>query len=166
MDTETLIVGGGLSGLAVAKSLQANGQPFQLVEARPRLGGRILTKSVSLAGRAAALDLGPAWFWPGQERIERLIAEFGLGVFEQYASGALVYEDERGRVQLGRGHASMQGSLRMCGGLSLLIEALARDLPASAIRLGHRALAIGPIANGMVTRVEDSTLASGWLALR
>lgn len=156
MDTETLIVGGGLSGLAVAKSLQAQGRPFRLVEGRPRFGGRILTQSVRRAGLEAAFDLGPAWFWRGQERIERLIAELGLGVFEQYASGTLVYEDEHGRVQLGRGHASMQGSLRMRGGLCLLIDALVRELPASVLSLGHRALSIAPIPDGMVTRVEDS----------
>jgi monoamine oxidase len=129
MDTETLIIGGGLSGLAVARSLQAHGQPFLLVEARSQLGGRILTQSVSIAGQATAFDLGPAWFWPGQERIERLIAQFGLGVFEQYASGKLVYENERGDVQSGQGYASMQGSLRMRGGLSVLIDALSPHYP-------------------------------------
>ncbi len=156
LDTETLIIGGGLSGLAVAKSLHQRGRPFQLIEARERLGGRILTQSASDGRQVAHFDLGPAWFWPGQERIERLISELGLGAFEQYASGTLVYEDEQGRVHLGQGYASMQGSLRLRGGLSEIIAALTRQIPVSSIRLSHRALAIMPIKDEMLTRAEVS----------
>lgn len=156
MDTETLIIGGGLAGLAVARALQAQGRPYQLVEARPRLGGRIFTRSATLGERTATFDLGPAWFWPGQTRIERLILELGLTVFEQYATGTLIYEDERGRVHRGQGHASMQGSLRMRGGLSALIETMARSIPAGCIRLGHRVISIATITNGMMTRIENA----------
>jgi monoamine oxidase len=156
MNTETLIVGGGLSGLAIARELQRRDRPFQLIEARQQLGGRILTRSVSLGGKTAAFDLGPAWFWPGQGRIERLIGELGLAAFEQYASGKLVYEDERGEVQFGRGYASMLGSLRMRGGLSVLIDALYRAIPNHTVRLGHRVTAIEPIAGGMATHVVHS----------
>ncbi len=153
---DTLIVGGGLSGMTVARSLHQQGRSFQLVEARERLGGRILTQSASVGGKKANFDLGPAWFWPGQDRIERLISELGLGAFEQYASGTLVYEDERGRVQQGQGYASMQGSLRLRGGLSALIEVLASDIPAVSVRLAHRALAIVPFPDAMLTRTEAS----------
>ena len=77
--------------------------------------------SVSQNGKTTTFDLGPAWFWPGQERIKRLLGELGIGAFEQYASDTLVYEDEQGQIRLGRGYASMQGSLRMHGGLSTSI---------------------------------------------
>ena len=39
MQTDTLIIGGGLSGLALAVRLQAAGQDYVLVEARRRFGG-------------------------------------------------------------------------------------------------------------------------------
>ena len=67
MQADTLIVGGGLSGLALAAKLQKAGQSFLVVEAAERLGGRILTKDVGDAG----FDYGPAWFWPGQPRLAR-----------------------------------------------------------------------------------------------
>ena len=98
MDIETLIIGGGLSGLAIARGLQRLKKPYQLVEARQRIGGRILTQSVGLGYKTSAFDLGPSWFWPGQERIESLIGELGLAAFEQYSDGVLVYENEHGRV--------------------------------------------------------------------
>ncbi len=151
---DTLIVGGGLSGLALARLLHQQGRSFQLLEARERLGGRILTQSVRTGETSATFDLGPAWFWPGQDRIERLANDFGLGVFEQYASGMLVYEDELGRVQVGQGYASMQGSLRMRGGLSALIAALVSTIPDPSVRLAHRALALLPVGDGMLTRAD------------
>ena len=41
MDTDVLIVGGGLSGLALADELHCKGMDFQRLEARDRVGGRI-----------------------------------------------------------------------------------------------------------------------------
>jgi monoamine oxidase len=62
MRTAVAIVGGGLAGLYAARLLNASGIDFQLVEARHRLGGRIL--SVGAAGEPSAdgFDLGPSWF--------------------------------------------------------------------------------------------------------
>ena len=39
MRTDIVIIGGGLSGLALADKLQRAGRDFLLVEARDRLGG-------------------------------------------------------------------------------------------------------------------------------
>src|SRR5688572_3782092 len=44
---ETAIVGAGAAGLAAAAELVANGRRVVVVEARDRLGGRILTQSTS-----------------------------------------------------------------------------------------------------------------------
>ncbi len=125
MKTTTLIIGGGLSGLNLAAMLSEAGHDFHLVEARDRLGGRILT--ASQGGRQ--FDLGPAWFWPGQPRIDALIQKLDLARFEQYAHGALTFEDEHGTVERGRGFASMQGSYRLEDGLSALTDAIASHIP-------------------------------------
>jgi len=126
MQTQTLIIGGGLAGLALAARLSADGQDFLLVEARDRWGGRVLSAQCD----GAAFDLGPAWFWPGQPRIAALIARLGLSRFDQFYQGDLLYEDERGEVQSGRGFASMQGSWRLHGGLGALIDRLLGEIPA------------------------------------
>jgi monoamine oxidase len=125
LQTQTLIIGGGLSGLSLAARLSAEGQDFLLVEARERWGGRILSEQYQVG----TFDLGPSWFWPGQPRIAALVARLGLTRFEQFYQGELLYEDERGHVQRGRGFASMQGSWRLQGGLAALINKLLPEIP-------------------------------------
>lgn len=139
---KTLIVGGGLSGLALADMLHTAGMDYHLLEARDRFGGRIVTEQHG----DGSFDLGPAWFWPGQPRISALIRRFGLSKFEQFASGDLVFEDEMGRVRQVPTSTSMAGSWRLAGGLGALIEALASKIPA-----GQRQL------NAMVTELRMDT---------
>ena len=55
---DVAIVGGGVCGLALAHSLQARHVDWRLFEARPRLGGRVLT-ATSASGTPQ--DLGPTW---------------------------------------------------------------------------------------------------------
>jgi monoamine oxidase len=45
-DLDVAIIGGGLSGLAVADHCARSGLSFRVFEARPRLGGRILSVDV------------------------------------------------------------------------------------------------------------------------
>lgn len=129
--TEVLIVGGGLAGLRLADLLAQRGVDFQLVEGRARFGGRILT--ADLAG--GAFDMGPAWFWPGQPRIAALIDALGLHRFDQFATGAAVFEDQTGQVRQAHGFAAMAGSHRIVGGFGALIAALVARLPAERLHL-------------------------------
>ena len=123
----TLIIGGGLSGLALAEALEEKGHDYTLAEARARFGGRIKTEHCG----AGYFDIGPAWFWPGQPRIAGLIDRLGLEKFDQFSTGNLTFEDEQGQVQHGRGYASMEGSWRLKGGLDALTQTLADRLPAT-----------------------------------
>lgn len=151
MLTETLIIGGGLSGLALAAQLAVQGRDFLLVEARDRLGGRILTQQEG----TAHFDLGPTWFWPGQPRIAALIHRLGLSRFDQFDQGELIFEDELGRVHRGRGYASMQGSWRLEGGLGALISALEKEIPGQRLRVSTRIQTLTRTATGIKATSED-----------
>ncbi|MEM7354947.1 MAG: FAD-dependent oxidoreductase [Acidobacteriota bacterium] len=143
MTTDVLIIGGGLSGLHTAYSLHRKGIDAVLVEARSRLGGRILSRPVKASGNAG-FDLGPTWFWPGQHRIEALVRDLGLWdrVFEQPSAGDALYENVGGAVARGIDGASMAGSFRLEGGLARIIAALARHVPKEMVRCGSRATRI------------------------
>lgn len=148
---DVLIIGGGLSGLALAEALDAQNRDYMLVEARGRFGGRIKT-AVHAGG---AFDLGPAWFWPGQPRIAALIDRLGLEKFDQFADGALTYEDERGQVDRGRGFSSMQGSWRLKGGLEALTQSLAARVPDSRKRLNAPVVALTQSAGGVIATLHN-----------
>lgn len=124
LETDVVIVGGGLSGLALANHLHKSNIDYILLEARPRLGGRIKVGCYE----NGCFDLGPAWFWPGQLRMAALVDEYRLPVFEQYASGDIVFENEEGKVQRGKGYASMAGSYRIAGGLIVLMNQLEQSI--------------------------------------
>ncbi len=160
---KTLIIGGGLSGLALAERLTRLSQDFHLLEARDRFGGRIETQHLG----DAYFDLGPAWFWPGQPRVAELVDRFGLHRFDQYSTGDLVYENELGQVLRGQGFASMEGSWRIEGGLAALTTALEKCIPTSrkqrnakTIRLKlHDGICTATLADGSVIEGDQVVLA-------
>ncbi|MEM7643866.1 MAG: FAD-dependent oxidoreductase [Pseudomonadota bacterium] len=151
--TDILIAGAGLSGLALAHACHKAGREVLVVEARERAAGRILTRRLG----GAAYDLGPAWFWPGQPRVAELARRLGLEVFEQYATGHLVFQDGNGRIRRDIDMAPMAGSLRIAGGMTRLVEGLLADLPAQGALLGHRLSHLARKGDGLRARVESAT---------
>ena len=131
LHTQVAIVGAGLAGLHAARLLRAANVEFVLLEARDRLGGRILT--VDEAGRPAAdgFDLGPSWYWPRmQAAIADLVAELGLPAFPQHGEGDVIFERmSREGPQRFHGIAQEQLSFRLVGGTAALVGALARGVP-------------------------------------
>ncbi len=140
---DVAIVGAGLCGLALARTLVQRGLTVQVLEARARLGGRVRTAHGTNTG--LALDLGPTWFWPETEPLlAALLAELGLPSFEQHDPGDALWltdpnrQAER-RVENGGVHA---GARRIAGGAAQLVQALAATLPPACIRLNHAILAL------------------------
>ncbi|MFP1625191.1 NAD(P)-binding protein [Streptomyces sp. 5K101] len=59
-DVIVIVIGAGASGLAAATALHAAGRDTLCLEARDRIGGRLL--SVPAPSPERALDLGATWF--------------------------------------------------------------------------------------------------------
>lgn len=140
MQTRVAIVGGGLAGLYAATLLMKAGIGFELLEARDRFGGRIL--SVDARGEPArdGFDLGPSWFWPElHPRMARVVAQLGLASFAQHADGDAVLEHSRATAP--RRFPAMRQeprSMRLAGGTGALVSALVSGLPAQCLHLGAR----------------------------
>jgi monoamine oxidase len=138
MHTDVLIIGGGLSGLHTAYKCHKRGVEYLLLEARDRLGGRVLSWNVDkqeYTPQSAGFDLGPSWFWPGQGRMHSLLAELSLEdeIFFQNGNGDAVYEDNQGNIQRGIDGVSMSGAYRLKGGIRQLITALRDQLSSEAV---------------------------------
>lgn len=134
-----LIVGGGLAGLAAAWQLHQAGIAFLLVEARDRLGGRILTAGADGRPAADGFDLGPSWFWPEMHPdMARLVRELGLAAFPQPAEGAMLVQRADGAVARYAAMRQEPESMRLAGGTGALVAALAAGLPEGSLRLGTR----------------------------
>jgi monoamine oxidase len=73
-----IVVGGGIAGLAAARDLAATGGRVVVVEARNRLGGRILTRRP--AGWPAPVELGAQFVHGGNEELWRLLRASGTRV--------------------------------------------------------------------------------------
>ncbi|MFP5231657.1 MAG: flavin monoamine oxidase family protein [Acidobacteriota bacterium] len=137
MQTTVAIVGGGLAGLYAGRLLHAARIDFRLMEARERLGGRVLSVDSSGAPAEDGFDLGPSWFWPeAQPQVAALVRDLGVATFPQYSEGDVVFH-RMSRETPWRYRATHQEpqSMRIAGGTGALIQALAKDLPGSSVLL-------------------------------
>lgn len=145
------IVGAGLAGLCAARLLKAQDVDFMLIEARDRLGGRILTANHAGLPCEDGFDLGPSWYWPHlQPAIGALIEELGLGAFYQNSDGDVIFERmSRETPQRYRSLAQEQQSMRLVGGTAALVRALAQELPVEQVQLKTRVTAMAITRNGV-----------------
>ncbi len=88
-ETDVVVVGAGLAGLAAARKLTADGLECVVVEARDRVGGRTLNHSI---GDGKIVEVGGQWVGPTQTRVLELIRELGLESFPTYHEGEHVIE--------------------------------------------------------------------------
>lgn len=135
-----LIVGGGLAGLTAARLLHQAGIGFRLLEARDRLGGRILSADARGAASADGFDLGPSWYWPAmQPQLAAVVDALGLASFPQHSDGDVVFQrTAREPAQRYPGMRQEPPSMRIVGGTGALVSALAAALPPSSLQLGAR----------------------------
>lgn len=139
-----IIIGAGLSGLYTAWRLQKTHSDVLILEARARVGGRIL----SLQHNNSQFDMGPAWVWPQlQPRLQRLVQKLNLKLFKQFTSGDMLYEKSLAETERFSGQSSHSEFYRIEGGSQSIIDALQTQLSASHIHL-----------NTIVTSIDESQL--------
>jgi len=155
---DVVIIGAGVSGLAVADALTRLDMDVAVLEARQRTGGRLLS---------TPLDLGATWFWDGERRVRALTERFGVATFSQHLVGDTIVEDMSG-VQRYAGNMIDSASYRYAGGAACLTDALAAGLPAGTLRLDHPveriSLAAASMSASQATTVDVTARGRTWRA--
>jgi monoamine oxidase len=130
---DIVVIGAGLSGLTAAATLCDAGAKVQVLEAGTHIGGRIRALRDPVSQHALA-DLGPTWVWPKYQPVAaRWLQELGLSTFEQFNEGdamILGYGPAPVRQRL----PGQDGMVRIVGGPTVLIEALANRIGHASIR--------------------------------
>src|SRR6202050_2921327 len=99
---DVAVVGAGLAGLVTARDVAAAGLDVLVLEARDRVGGRLL--NAPLPGTDGEIvEAGGQWVGPGQDRIAALITGLGLATFPTYDTGDKLAELRGARARSGGG---------------------------------------------------------------
>ncbi len=101
IEADVVVVGAGLAGLVAARQLAAAGLRPLVLEARERVGGRLLNEEL---GDGKVVEVGGQWIGPTQERIAALAAELDVGTFPTWDEG-------RHLIELGGRVASYTGAI-------------------------------------------------------
>jgi monoamine oxidase len=127
---DVIVVGAGLAGLSAARALYQSGATVRLLEARERVGGRVLSRQLAVG---SVIELGAQWIGPGQEHMAALVAELGLTPFAQHCTGDKV-------LSIGKKRSTYKSDIPSLPLLGLLdldrtikkLEAMCRTVPLAA----------------------------------
>ncbi|WP_458244387.1 flavin monoamine oxidase family protein [Streptomyces sp. MAI_2237] len=90
-DVDVVVIGGGIAGLTAARDLVAGGKTVAVLEARDRVGGRVVNLSLANGG---VTEGGGEFIGPTQDRIRALADSLGVATFTTYNTGKnLLYKD-------------------------------------------------------------------------
>ncbi len=130
LDVDVAVVGAGLSGLVAARDVLASGSSAVVLEARDRVGGRVLNEDL---GDGKVVEVGGQWVGPTQRRLLELAQDLGVATFPTYSEGENLIE-WRGSVRRYRGTIPRidPRALAIIGATQARLNAMARKVPLAA----------------------------------
>ena len=137
---DIIIIGAGLTGMALAYYLRNSGKRILIIEGRNRIGGRILTRDNT---NEAPQEMGATWLSRQHSSLINLLQELGIQTFPQVLSDHAIYEpistSPPQLVQLPRNN---EPSYRIEGGTFSIIGKLKTLISDTDIHLNEKANSI------------------------
>ncbi|HVS29302.1 MAG TPA: FAD-dependent oxidoreductase, partial [Solirubrobacteraceae bacterium] len=87
---DVVVVGAGFAGLTAARQLVKAGKSVFVLEARDRVGGRVLNHDI---GGGEISEAGGTFVGPTQDHLLALAKEMGVSTFDAYDNGNNIYTD-------------------------------------------------------------------------
>jgi monoamine oxidase len=148
-----ILIGGGLSGLTLAYSLSKINIDVTILEASPRLGGRIQTLKGALE---TPLELGATWFSDIHQNLLSLLEELGLNKYHQFSKGKSLFQTKSFEPsQEFFVPESENPSYRIVGGTDRLIEKLIQKIPNVNIHLNTKVTCIKELNSEILLITND-----------
>ncbi len=136
---DVVVIGAGLAGLVAARQLVAAGRSVVVLEARDRVGGRLLNEPL---GEGKVVEVGGQWVGPSQRRMLALADSLGIDTFPTHGSGQNVIEYD--------------GSLiRYTGTIPRISTSVLLDVEQARQRLGAMARQVPVEAPWRASRAEE-----------
>ncbi|MEV7265417.1 NAD(P)/FAD-dependent oxidoreductase [Micromonospora aurantiaca] len=151
-DTDVVIVGGGLAGLAAARRLHRAGVPWRLLEAGDRLGGRVATDRVD----GFLLDRGFQVLNTAYPRLTGLV-DVGTLTMGWFTSGVLVRRGDR----LERLVNPLREPTGAPGTLTAGIGSLTDRLRFATLAAGYATVPVGRLLDTPETSAEKALRRAG-----
>ncbi|MGY5352750.1 flavin monoamine oxidase family protein [Wenyingzhuangia sp. IMCC45533] len=154
-NTDIIIIGAGLTGLTLAYYLSKTDYNFVILEARDRIGGRILTKENE---KTTSIELGATWFANQHTEVLNLLDQLGLKLFDQVLGNTAIYEPvSTNPAQIVELPKNQTPSYRLKGGTSKLTEALSGFINPEYILLNQAVKSISRAKNKTIVTTHQNS---------
>ncbi len=151
---DVLVLGGGLTGLAIAYYLRNSDFTIKILEGRQRLGGRICT--LYNDGKPP-IEMGATWLGSNHTALTEILKELNIEIFEQALGEQAIYEPiSTSPPQLVTLPPNNEPSFRIVGGSSKLIQVLESHLSKDQIYIGQQVGSIHFDSNGFKVKCQKS----------
>lgn len=145
LDTDIIIIGAGLTGLATAMLLQKQGKSIKIIESRSSIGGRIHTLGFE---ENKPVEMGATWLGNKHKHLNNFLKDIGLKVFIQQLGDKAIFEPiSTSPSYLASLPKNEEPSLRIVGGSESLIKTLIDKVRLNNIHTSEKVFSVTSCTN-------------------